>query len=386
MERTMRRRHPDEAIFDTIIFQTVPRFKTSDLSGDEWRIRIKVGFFYKGHLVFEKGYTQYKYAVAELPYLFLNMGQEKDFKHIPTEEREKLCDQPGCSDEAVSTYKLKEIYTKFGDGPLESTWNETRAFCHRHLQRGDCGRDDADHNYVVLDGPGPDGSTMLATDESPNVFGGTITMDQLGDFLKSPKDFIKVNEHKLTPDEKILSKALMESIDDQESHPEDCEKILCDGCDFYLLRKTLGAPGYTEEDPKKQYSGCEKVLDERNDYTIVAGAVGFHPQPKWCPVLNYRGAPDKIDPYSKKDLLATIQMKEDKHIVPPSPGSLLLLEDLKGRIDNSFVEVIQKNAFKGYYNKNNRFFITMAHHALKTHLECIGFMDLVEKLFSGRYD
>ena len=77
---------------------------------------------------------------------------------------------------------------------MESIWVETRAFCHRHLQRGDCGIEDADSNYEVLEGPGPEGSTMLATDEAPNQFGGIITMDQLGEFLRSPKEFINTDE------------------------------------------------------------------------------------------------------------------------------------------------------------------------------------------------
>lgn len=79
------------------------------------------------------------------------------------------CFQPGCSEPAVSTYVLKEL---FGD-PVDAwkgrpavteTWRQgkkvelrmARRFCPLHLRRGDCGLEDADKNYEVVEGPGPD--------------------------------------------------------------------------------------------------------------------------------------------------------------------------------------------------------------------------------------
>ena len=47
-----------------------------------------------------------------------------------------------------------------------------------HLQRGDCGREDADHNYTVIDGPGPKDNEMPADKESESVFGGIIEISK----------------------------------------------------------------------------------------------------------------------------------------------------------------------------------------------------------------
>lgn len=60
----------------------------------------------------------------------------------------RLCHQPGCAEDAVSTYAFRTH--ALGDRGL------VHRFCPLHLRRGDCGREDNDANYVVIDGLGPD--------------------------------------------------------------------------------------------------------------------------------------------------------------------------------------------------------------------------------------
>jgi hypothetical protein len=72
------------------------------------------------------------------------------------EDVKKLCHQPGCSNLAVSTYRLQYLYDRSGKkSEIAHMTPLVRRFCPIHLCRGDCGLEDADSNYEVLEGPGP---------------------------------------------------------------------------------------------------------------------------------------------------------------------------------------------------------------------------------------
>lgn len=194
----------------------VERYKTSDLSGDEWRFasslysrephrrdwrRIsdygrlqnapafvypelygdfvsgkwteefaarKVGaitFSWKGYPIWSTSYagepSDLLVAAAHLPFAWMQAG---DQGCDPTPLK-ALCCQPGCSDPHVSVYRLLRRYCSEGKphDPIDR-WVDVRGFCGKHLRRGDCGLDDADTNYVVVSGPGPDGN-----EPDPNV-------------------------------------------------------------------------------------------------------------------------------------------------------------------------------------------------------------------------
>src|SRR3989304_10108915 len=47
-------RHPDDEWVDEIKLEVVPRYKESELSGDEWRVSTKISIFRKGHLLHEE--------------------------------------------------------------------------------------------------------------------------------------------------------------------------------------------------------------------------------------------------------------------------------------------------------------------------------------------
>lgn len=174
------KRHHDDEYVDGIRFEIVPRYKTSGLSGDEWRISIRVVLYRKGEVVRARFYGTMEYAAAHLPWLLKTWGEEMDDAgweaDAKRQEQDKTtCHQPGCAEEATTTYSLKSEYERMGhETPVNPSHPVHRAFCARHSVRGDCGLEDADRNYEVVEGPGPGGDAVDADDESPSVFGGYL--------------------------------------------------------------------------------------------------------------------------------------------------------------------------------------------------------------------
>src|SRR5207237_1236850 len=76
-------------------------------------------------------------------------------------------------DEWIDEIRVKVVPRYKTSGLSGKEW---RAFCRKHLRRGDAGLDDADDNYEVVSGPGPDEAQGWEQDESPSIFGGTITV------------------------------------------------------------------------------------------------------------------------------------------------------------------------------------------------------------------
>jgi len=228
------KQHKDFELFDEIRLETSdgpllrcilrPRYKTSDLSGDEWRvsaywqmrtadgwddfdggyrnIEIACMALYPGiytshptlHNIeivgidfYSKGNFRKRMTYEGEPLTLLEAAGHLSWARIVVGERDPLplvydiysyCFQPGCSEKAISTYKLKLEYT---DGPGFVPSNEKRRrFCLKHLQRGDCGLEDADDNYEVIEGPGPKDARGYEGDISESAFGGFINDDNLG--------------------------------------------------------------------------------------------------------------------------------------------------------------------------------------------------------------
>ena len=205
----------------------VPRYKTSGLSGDEWRVstmweRREGGlwvafdgpyrdiatacsaiypgvwrshpelhgmectshqFLRKGRPIIEMtddGKSQpLLAALGHLPWSLIVWPEQYDGNvgWFGGDATKDLCFQVGCKEHAVSTYLLKKRYDRRGDErPAETEWGgrDARCFCAKHLRRGDCGLDDADVNYEIHEGPGPDGHKMGPQDESKSQFGGVV--------------------------------------------------------------------------------------------------------------------------------------------------------------------------------------------------------------------
>ena len=139
---------PDAQAYDEIRITTVPRWKESELSGDEWRISASVQLLRKGQVVKERGYGDVESAAKFLSWFMVetvedgggNFGGDGD-----------LCDQEGCAESATVFYQKKKEWCRSCATSKEITYRKYfRKFCERHKHRGDCGLDDADDNYVLL--------------------------------------------------------------------------------------------------------------------------------------------------------------------------------------------------------------------------------------------
>ena len=162
------RRLADDGYVDDIHLRTVPRFKTSELSGDEWRVHVRVEFRRKGVLV---GYEDYRHIAEALAHLAryagwgkgiapasLRMG-DKEPDHVADAERmrhtdEDFCAQPGCAEPWTVEYRMSSTGCECCGETTDiatTEWKDyRRRFCDRHAMRGDADLDDADRNYVRI--------------------------------------------------------------------------------------------------------------------------------------------------------------------------------------------------------------------------------------------
>ena len=135
---------PDAQAFDEVRIVTVPRFKESELSGDEWRISASIELRRKGEVIWSRSCRNVETACMLLGAFYLEACDDGkgyfagDGKH---------CDQEGCSELATVRYLKKADYCRQGH-KSEPIWPTFRHFCERHQVRGDCGLDDADANYM----------------------------------------------------------------------------------------------------------------------------------------------------------------------------------------------------------------------------------------------
>lgn len=152
---------PNSQFVDEIRIVTVPRWKESELSGDEWRISARIDFYRKGQVVGSKTARNVEMAARFVDW-FLVSGRENGEIDTPN-NLGSFCDQEGCSKPWTVRYRLKERYGRDGKAIPPSKWmegvTEYRAFCDEHKARGDCGLDDADRNYEAMIGaPGTTGT------------------------------------------------------------------------------------------------------------------------------------------------------------------------------------------------------------------------------------
>ena len=165
------KRLPRFEMADEIRIRIVPRYKTSGMSGDEWRHHAQVEFMFKGAVVHEAGYRDIEAAVMAVGRELLTVhdrGMTDEMMAL-----DEKCDQPSCKNDAVGRFEIRREFGPQGDDIAQSDYyRHYRKFCKVHLRRGDCSREDCDSNYIPLDGIGPDGATN--TQESPSTFGGVV--------------------------------------------------------------------------------------------------------------------------------------------------------------------------------------------------------------------
>ena len=172
---------PDAQAFDEVRIVTVPRYKTSGLSGDEWRISARVELIRKGKVVHTESYRNVEVAARFLAFAW---AQACDYGKAYYAGIEGFCDQEGCAEPPTVTLRKKEEFAT--ENPREwhrpaPEYSSIRRFCARHARRGNAGFDDSDLNYEVISGePAPN-----AKDERPATFGGVIDLSEPGSYNKS---------------------------------------------------------------------------------------------------------------------------------------------------------------------------------------------------------
>jgi hypothetical protein len=148
------KQHPACEGIDRIEITCVERWKTSELSGDEWRFSYVVRGYFKGVVVLEYSRNRLREAAAHLPFE-IDRGRDDGAAKQWQERREISCDPPGCPAEPTRWLELTDEYSRQGEGPLPQTVgiHHYRKFCEAHKDRGDCAREDADANYIEIANP-----------------------------------------------------------------------------------------------------------------------------------------------------------------------------------------------------------------------------------------
>ncbi len=144
---------PDRQMFDEVRIVTVPRYKTSGLSGDEWRISAMVQFIKKGTIVAERGFSNVDTAIELLSMMrvqWAEMGEGEIPGARELVNKKGLCDQEGCSEPATVKYLIKQEWCDQCGQKKESYSKQYRQFCEKHKQRGDCSLEDQDKNYELM--------------------------------------------------------------------------------------------------------------------------------------------------------------------------------------------------------------------------------------------
>lgn len=156
---------------DEIIIKQVPRYKTSDMSGDEWRTSAQVILKRKGLTVFSRGFATMSAATAFLPGMFIEVTEmipDDFYFRWNNGPRKTECMQPGCSHIATHEFRLKAHYTNDAtkieiDDEEEHRWR----FCAVHSRRGDAAYEDSDENIVLITGDPAKIGQIPADDISP---------------------------------------------------------------------------------------------------------------------------------------------------------------------------------------------------------------------------
>lgn len=142
---------PDAQAFDEIRLKTVPRFKTSGLSGDEWRYSCKIEFWRKGKIEHVEVVGDIKTGCGMLYAKYIEAIEVHGKGYFAGDGI--TCDQEGCSNPAKYMFKVKKEYCvgRGNCGAEKSQYYDThRCFCEEHKRRGDADLEDRDDNYELV--------------------------------------------------------------------------------------------------------------------------------------------------------------------------------------------------------------------------------------------
>ena len=156
--------HKKDPFIDETRIALVEHYKTSDVSGSEWRYRYHIQLFRKGTLIASSDALSMNMATirvaAAVQTNFDDLAMNKDWRTIQRSEipGEGICCQPGCPDKSTRHYVFKNLYDSQCIFKKTNEPNEFNGclygheFCDRHGQRGDQQPDDSNDNYVCIQG------------------------------------------------------------------------------------------------------------------------------------------------------------------------------------------------------------------------------------------
>lgn len=141
--------HPDAERFDAVTVETLPRWKESELSGDEWRFSYRARFYSHGIEVAAIRGGSVEDCLLQAAAQFSRVKPHED---APKKLLEEVCCQPGC-EEAWTVLMHPHTRCSSDGSILRDPYPDhyVRGFCARHRHRGDCAIDDADPNYTVVE-------------------------------------------------------------------------------------------------------------------------------------------------------------------------------------------------------------------------------------------
>jgi len=179
-----------------------PRYKMSELSGDEWRVSANLeimnydgdGVAYstsyhnisyaqkfapyfiwknvksylneryatiyvyrKNNLIWHKTFPTFGDAVIGLPWHITVAGESDiNWKHLPDSEEADYCQQPGCINEPTKLFRMKKFQVSRQSSIMSEDFTYPGTyryiwFCDKHSERGDAGLQDRDSNYELID-------------------------------------------------------------------------------------------------------------------------------------------------------------------------------------------------------------------------------------------
>jgi hypothetical protein len=179
-------RHHDDERYDAVAVHSIERYKTSGLSGDEWRFSIVAQIYWKGHVIGSRGMGSFEAAIRILDHWINYMQEHLAFEHNGEHDwvinwpddklRAEYCFQPGCCEKAVNTFRLKELYTRDGTTKKEMFSTRVVRYCLKHSGRGNSHMTDCDQNLELIDGPGTgvEAEQECLKKQSESAFGGEI--------------------------------------------------------------------------------------------------------------------------------------------------------------------------------------------------------------------
>lgn len=139
---------------DRISITAEERWKTSELSGDEWRYNGLIEFFHKGKMVHSNwrgtAFDQsLRWPSDSLP-TQLRRYENSQLDAEELARREPLCDQLGCTEQG-ELYRMEHHEADLAGNflPKDGKIHVTR-FCKRHRNRGTCAIVDRSDNYTLF--------------------------------------------------------------------------------------------------------------------------------------------------------------------------------------------------------------------------------------------